>query len=458
MLNRILEPKIDLDENRKIFKNKDLKVLILPLIIEQLLLLIVGIIDTLMVSYAGEAAVSGVSLVNQINSIFISLFTAVGAGGAVIISQYIGRQEKENGCKASSQLILISLCLSVFLTTLILVFRKNILFFLFGNVEAEVMTACMTYLLITALSFPALALYNSCSAILRSISRTKTTMMISICMNCINLIGNYIGVFILHAGVAGVAIPSLISRSVAAIMMLIICSNKNNAVYLCLSFIFSYHKDMIKRIVHIAVPNGIEGGMLDLSKVALSSIVAMFGTTQIAANGVAQSFWSMAALFSVSMGPVFITVIGRCVGANDYDAASYYMKKLLYITYIGCIIWDTIFFVLTPFILKFYSLSNETIHLVIILCLIHNFFNAILHPSGFALANGLRAAGDVKYTMYVSIFATVIVRVFFSVVLGVWLNLEVIGVALAMAIDWLVRAILIQKRYHKGKWKEFQVI
>lgn len=271
-------------------------------------------IDTLMVSYAGEAAVSGVSLVNQINSIFIAVFTALASGGAVVISQYIGKKDKENGIISANQLLLLSILISFFITVLILIFCKPLLALLFGQVEIDVMKASQTYLLITALSFPALAIYNSGSSILRSMSLTRITMYVSIIMNIINIVGNYIGVFVLNAGVAGVAVPSLVSRIVASIMMLGFCANKNHIVYLRVKDIFCYQKDMIKKIIGIAIPNGIEGGMLDASKVALSSIIAMFGTTQIAANGVAQSFWSIAALFSIVMGPVFITVIGQCIG------------------------------------------------------------------------------------------------------------------------------------------------
>lgn len=353
---------------------------------------------------------------------------------------------------------MVAVGVSVFMTALILFFRRPLLTALFGNVEFAVMEACLTYLFITALSFPMLAVYNSCSSILRSMALTRTTMIVSLIMNVINIIGNYIGIFVLRAGVAGVAIPSLISRAVAAIILLCICVNKKYAVYLCMQDVFIFRKDMVKRIIRIAVPNGIESGLLDISKVALSSIVAMFGTTQIAANGVAQSFWSMAALFSIVMGPVFITVIGRCIGANDYEVADYYMRKLLRITYIGCIIWDTVFFAITPLALKLYSLSPETVRLVIIMCFIHNLFNAIFHPSGFVLANGLRAAGDVKYTMYTSIFASVICRVALSFVFGVWMEMGVIGVTLAMVCDWGVRMVLIRMRYRRGKWREFQVI
>lgn len=457
MLN-LIEPKQQIEKSRQLFSNKDLKMLIVPLIIEQLFILFVGIIDTLMVSHAGEAAVSGVSLVNQVNSIFIMIFTALTSGGAVVISQYIGNKDKKNGSLSASQLMMATTFISIVMMIATLLFKEPLLGLLFGRVEPDVMEACMTYLVISAFSFPALAIYSACSGIFRSIAKTKIIMYVSILMNIINVIGNSIGIFVLHAGVAGVAYPSLISRAIAAIIMLVVAFDKKNVIYLKMKDIFSYHKEMIQRILTIAIPSGIENGLFQISKVALTTITAMFGTTQIAANGVAQSLWSMAALFGIVMGPVFVTVIGQCMGANDVELAEYYVKKLLRLSYIGGTLWNIFFFAITPLILKFYSLSQETISLIIILCLIHNVFNAMLHPSGMILANGLRAAGDVKYTMYISIFATLVVRVAFSIILGIRLNMGVIGVALAMAIDWFVRAILIQLRYKKGIWKQFKVI
>jgi len=457
-LSKIFEPKHSIAKEKQVFSNQDLRKLICPILVEQVLMLLVGIIDTFMVTYAGEAAVSGVSLVNQINSIFIMVFTALASGGAVVVSQYIGRNDLEGGRMASSQLVMVSGVVSLILSGILLVSGKPLLGALFRKIENEVMDACVIYLTITVFSFPALAIYNSCSALFRSMANTKITMYVSLLMNLINIVGNAVGVFVLKAGVAGVAVPSLISRTLAAAVLFTLSFNCRQVVHLRVKQIFRFEKDMIQKILHIAVPNAIENGMLDASKVALSGIVALFGTTQIAANGVAQSFWSMAALFSIVMGPVFITVIGQCAGAGNYDVADYYMKKLLRITYMGSAVWDTVFFGITLIALRFYNLSAETVHLVILLCLIHNVFNALLHPGGFALAAGLRAAGDVKYTMYTSIFATVICRVIFSVLLGVQMNLGVIGVALAMVIDWAVRWVLITQRYLGAKWKAFRVI
>lgn len=455
---KLIEPKIQLAKSRQLFSNRNLRDLIVPLIIEQLLILLVGIADTLMVSYAGEAAVSGVSLVNQLNTVFILVFTALASGGAVVASQYVGNKDKKNGVLASSQLVMITTLISVVLMVVAIVFRRELLTLLFGRVENEVMQACLTYLIISAFSFPALAIYNSCAGLFRSMSKTKTIMYVSIIMNVINVVGNFIGIFVLHAGVAGVAYPSLISRVIAAVILLVISLNKNNTIYVRIKDIFKWSQEMIRRILKIAIPNGIENGLFQLSKVALSSIVAMFGTSQIAANGVAQSFWSMAALFCLAMGPAFITVIGQCMGAGDIEAADYYMKKLLRITYVGGIIWNVAFFIVTPLILQLYSLSSDTIYMIIILCLIHNVFNALLCPIASSLSNGLRACGDVKYTMYTSIFSTVVCRVILSVIFGIWMNLGVIGIALAMVGDWAIKSAFIAKRYYQGKWKQFKVI
>lgn len=457
MIN-IIEPKNQIDKSRQIFSNRKLKNLIVPLIIEQLLILLVGIADTLMISYAGEAAVSGVSLVNQLNTVFILVFTALASGGAVVASQYIGNKDQKNGNLAASQLVMITTIISIVLMIGCIIFRSELLGLLFGSVENDVMQACLTYLVISAFSFPALAIYNSCAGLFRSMSKTKVIMYVSIIMNVINVIGNAIGIFVLHAGVAGVAIPSLISRVIAAIILIVLAYNQKNEIYIKTRDLFKWSQGMIRRILKIAVPNGIENGLFQLSKVALSTIVAMFGTSQIAANGVAQSLWSMAALFVTSMGPAFITVVGQCMGSGDKEAADYYMKKLLRITYIGGIVWNIVFFLITPLILGLYSLSSEVIELTILLCLIHNIFNALLCPYAFAMSNGLRACGDVKYTMYASLFATVICRVALSIVFGIWMDMGVVGIALAMAGDWFIKALLIFFRYRTGKWQEFKVI
>lgn len=441
-----------------LFTNRELKKMIVPLFLEQLLVMFVGLADTLVISYAGESAVSGVALVNQFNTIFIYLFTALASGGAVVISQYIGRQDVDHAGESASQLLMSSAVIALLLGAAVLLGNEIVLRLLFGKVEQPVMEACITYLRISAYSYPAIAVYNAGAAVYRSLGKTNVTMYLSVISNVINVIGNVIGVFLFHAGVAGVAWPSFIARLFSAVAITVLCFRKKNGVAYRGKWIFGWNGSLMQSILNVAVPNGIENGIFQLVKVALSSIVALFGTYQIAANGVAQSIWSLAALAGVAMGPVFITVIGQCMGTGSTEAAEYYFKKLTKLTLLISAAWNLLVFLLTPAFLHFYSLSSETKRLIVWLVLLHNVFNAAAYPFSGALSNGLRAAGDVKFTMYVSVISTVLVRLLLSYLLGITLQMGVIGIALAMVCDWIVRAVLFIRREKSGKWKSFQVI
>lgn len=440
------------------FSNSELKGMIVPLFWEQLLVLLVGIADTLVVSYTGEAAVSGVSLVNMVNTIFIYLFTALASGGAVVISQYIGRMEADRAGKSASQLLMASALLSTILAAGVLTAQKALLSTLFGSVEPAVMQAGLVYLRISAYSYPALAVYNAGAALYRSLGKTDVTMKRSLVSNAINLAGNLIGVFVLKAGVAGVAWPSFIARMYSAVAITRLCFRERNDVFYRKNWIFQWDGRLLARILHIAVPNGIEKGLFQLVKVALSSIVALFGTHQIAANGVAQSIWSMAALCGLTMSPVFITVIGQCMGGGDAEEAERYFWKLIKITLVISVIWNALVFAVTPLLMRVYALEAETKTLVIQLVLIHNLFNAVAFPFSGAMSSGLRAAGDVKFTTIVSIASTVAGRLTLSWLLGSVLNMGVIGIAAAMCFDWTVQAALYIWRLRSGKWKQFRVV
>ena len=421
--------------NQVMFTNKQLKDMIVPLIAEQFLVMLVGLADTFVVSYAGEAAVSGVSLVNSFNTIFLFLFTALASGGAVVVSQYIGRKNTDKASEAVSQLLMVSVLFSAAVSVLILIFNQGIIWAIFGQVEPEVEEACVTYLRISAYSYPALAVYNAGAALYRSVGKTSTTMKISIIANVINVAGNLIGVFVLHAGVAGVAYPSLISRVFSAVVITLLCFRDQEGVRYRWRQILAWKSELLKTIMGIAVPNGLESGIFQLVKVGLSSIVALFGTSQIAANGIAQSIWSVASLVSVAMDAVFITVIGQCMGAGDTLQAEAYFKKLMKLTVGISLAWNGLIALLTPWIAGAYAVSEETRQYVLYLVLIHNLGNSILFPFADPLGKGLRAAGDVKYTVVVSLFTTIGVRLLLSLLFGIVLQMGVIGIAVAMFMD-----------------------
>lgn len=440
------------------FTNRDLRRLIVPLFVEQFLLMLVGIADTFVVSFSSEADVSGVSLVNSFNTVLVFLFTALSSGGAVMISQYIGNRDPKRAERSAGQLLMISAVISAVLSAAILLFRGPLLALLFGRVEAGVMEASQTYLVITACSLPALAVYDAGAALCRSMKRAGATMYISAAANIINIVGNCVGVFVLRLGAAGVAYPSLISRVLSAAAVTVYCFGKRGPLRYRCRDIFTWDAALLKKIMGIALPNGIENGVHQLVKVALSSMVALFGTYQIAANGVAQSIWSLASIMGLAMAPAYTTVIGQCMGAHDVEGANRYFKKLNRITLVLSLLWNALVFALTPLIVGHSAISEQARSLVIWLVLINNIFNGIAYPFAGPLGNGLRAAGDVKFTMWVSITLTIFARLFFSALLGLWLHWGVIGVAVGMSIDLVLRGLIFLWRCRSQRWTRFRLV
>jgi putative MATE family efflux protein len=440
------------------FSNKALKKLIIPLFLDQVLIITVSIIGTMMISYAGEAAVSGVSLVDMINMLLINVLAALATGGAVVVSQYIGRKEKDQASFAASQLITITTVISTGIMLFVLLFNKPTLRILFGRVDKDVMTAAIIYFVISALSYPFLAIYNSCAALFRSMGNSRIPMTISIIMNVTNVVLNALGIFVFHAGVIGIALAALIARGIAAVIMMYLALNKNNEIFIRFSEIFSWQGSMIKRILNIAIPNGLENGIVQLGRVLLVSIIALFGTAQIAANGITNSLVGIAISFATAMNLAIVTVVGQCVGAGDYEQAAYYNKRLTKFSYIGTFIISLAQILLLPMILNLYTLSAEVRHLTYILVVIHNCFAIFLWPLSFTLPNGLRAAGDVRFTMMVSIGSMFILRIALGYILGIVFRMGVVGIWVAMGFDWILRSAIYIVRFKSGRWKEFKVI
>ena len=457
-MERMLNPRPVLSAQRQIFSDEALKAMIVPLMIEQLLQLVVGIADTMMVSYAGEATVSGVSLDTMIYTVFIYLFTAIATGAAVIVSQYIGRDDRASANLAASQGFRIAGVTSLLCLILTLLFADAMLSRLYAHVDGAVMDACQTYLRIVALSFPANAIYNAGAALYRSMGKTRATMFVSAGMNLINVIGNAIGVFALKAGAAGVAWPTTVSWIFAAVVMTALCLDRSNRVFVRLRDMLRPRREMAGRILHIAVPNAAEQVLFQLGKVVLGSLIATFGTSQIAANGIGQTLWSLAACMCTSMSPVFITVVGQCMGAGDAGAADWYMRKLTRLSLILSTIWNALVLALVPAILPLYAVTPETRRYIWIIVIIHNVFAALVQPFAMPLSSGLRAAGDVRFSLWSSLLCTVVFRTALSFVLGLWLNMGIVGIAWAMVLDWCLKALMDVLRFSGGKWREKRLI
>lgn len=438
------------------FTNAQLKKLIFPLVMEQLLAITVGMADTMMVSQVGDAAVSGVSLVDMINVLLINIFAALATGGAVVTSQFIGKQRRDLACRSVNQLYLVSGAASLVIMALTLIFRSSLLHLLFGSIEADVMENALIYLILSALSYPFLAIYNSGAAIFRSMGNSKITMLISMLMNAVNIIGNAVLIFGFGMGAAGAATASLISRMLACVVITILLLNPQKELHL-LPDDWRADWNLIRKILYIGIPSSLENSLFQLGRVLVVSIITYFGTVQITANAIANNLDSMGILPGQAVSLAMITVVGQCVGAGDFKEAKKYAVKLLKITYVIMSALIICLLLLQPWILSIYKVTDEARELARILICIHNLCALVLWPLSFVLPNALRAANDVKYTMVVSIFSMCAFRVLFSYILGYQMGMGAIGVWIAMVIDWVFRAIMFVARFIGNKWQTHKI-
>ena len=443
-----------------LFSRDALLRLIIPLVIEQLLLMTVGMADTVMVTTSGEAAVSGVSLVDNINTLIIQVFSALSTGGAVVVSQYLGRQEIDNAKTASKQLIYAMCAISLTLMGLALVFRQHLLALVFGQVEQDVMENALTYFLITATAFPFMGIYNAGSALFRSMGNSKVSMFCSLIVNIVNIVVNAVLIFGFDMGAAGAGLGTLASRIAAAAIILWLLNKPGHSLHLDGIFRLNIRWDMIRRILFIGIPTGLENGMFQAGKLMVLSLITTFGTSAVAANAIANSITGVVNVPGMALGLAIITVIGRCIGAGDNDQAEHYTRLLVGASYACMVGMSVLLFFSADLLVPLFNLTPEAQAMASEVLGAYVIANALVWPMAFTLPNSLRAAGDAVFTMVVSLCSMFACRVALSYLLACsWgFGLGLLGVWLAMFADWVVRAVLFLWRYRRGKWKQIQVI
>ena len=381
-----------------------------------------------------------------------AVFAAVATGGAVIASQYLGHRERDKACEASSQLMVVTAFCALLFTVISLAARKPLLSLLFGQIDADVMDAALTYLTISALSFPFLASFNSSSALFRAMNDSRTPTIVSLGMNVMNLIGNAILIFGMGWGVAGAAISTLFSRVMAAVVMFALSLNRQRQLCVRMNEMMRVDTKLVGQILYIGIPSGIENGIFELGRIVVVSMISTFGTVQIAANAVANNLDGLGVLAGAAMNLAILTVVGRCVGAHDNDQVRYYTRRLLKIEYAMMAVVNITLLAALPLILNLYTLSDASRELATQL-IFHDGFAMLLWPLALSLPNALRAANDVKSTMVLSIGSMVCFRVVLSYVVGVKMGYGALGVWFAMLVDWLFRAIVYVWRFKQGKWE-----
>ena len=445
-------------DKEMMFTNRQLVALMWPLLLEQLLAITVGLADSLMVATVGDAAISAVSLVDSISNLMIYIFSAMATGGAAVAGQYIGQRQKEDACNAGQQLIALLGAVSIFFVALLYLFRTQILTVMFGHIEPDVMAATNTYYLYVMASIPGIALYNGGAALFRTMGHSDVSLKVSLLMNSINVIGNAVLIFGFGMDVAGVAIPTLVSRTVAAVVILSLLFNRD--LMLHLSDIRGFHLNMrlMKNIFYIGVPSGVENGMFQLGRLVLFSLISTFGTASMVANAIGNTIANFNCFAGQAINLGLAAVVSQCVGAGEFDQARAYMKKIVKWTYGIMAVVNLGIMALLPFIMRVYNVSPEAEKLAVTVSLIHGISSIFLWIPAFTIPSFLRAAGDAQFTMLASMTTMWLVRVLLAYVLGRYLGYGVVGVWFAHAIlDWLVRGSVFILRYRSGKWESMGI-
>ncbi|CDC69233.1 MULTISPECIES: MATE family efflux transporter [environmental samples] len=434
------------------FTKADLRRLIVPLVIEQLLSITVGLSDSLMVSQVGEAAISAVSLVDTVNVLLVNAFASLATGGAVITGQYLGRREIGKAGHSAQQLLLFMGEVSLVVMVLFYLGKGFVLNVVFGQVEPDVAAYANTYYVIVEASIPFLALYSAGAALFRVMGNSGTSMWVSTAMNAINVVGNGLLIFVFHRGVEGVAIPTLVSRIFAAGAMLVLLRRPDLPMQVE-RFTFRHDRFVVKNILHFGVPNGIEGSMFQLGKILLLSTVSVLGTASVAANAIGNTLASFQVVPGTALGLAIVTVVSRCVGASEYDRARYYTKKMMRTAYLYTVLVIALILACLPLILKLYNVSDQAREWATQILWMHGICGILIWPLAFTLPQALRAAGDTRFTMVASTVSMWTLRVGLGILLGRYWGFGVVGIWIAMFADWVLRAALFVPRFHGHKWE-----
>jgi len=445
-------------KQQHMFTNRMIRSLLIPVVLEQLLNSIMGTADTMMVSNVGSAAISAVSLVDSINILVIQAFSALAAGGAIVCAQYIGQQNQERANESARQVLFIITLISIVVSAICLGFKKPLLRLIFGSVEADVMRASEIYFFYTALSFPFIALYDAAASIFRAQDNTKGPMIISMISNIMNIVGNAIMIWGFHMGVAGAAIATLISRIFCVLVVLIQLRRDRQPIVVRDYLKIRPDWPMIGRILGIGIPSGVENSMFQLGKLAIQSTVSTLGTVAIAAQAMTNILENLNGIAGIGVGVGLMTIVGQCMGANRKDEAVYYIKKLSVIAEVTIIVSCLLVFVLTRPVTMLGGMEKTSADMCWHMVMWITIVKPIMWVSAFVPAYGLRAAGDVKFSMISSCAVMWLCRFCLSVLLIRGLGFGPMGVWIGMFADWTVRAVLFTWRFHSRKWLEHKVI
>ena len=440
-----------------LFDRQALRRLLIPLMAEQLLNTLMGMMDTVMVARCGSAAISAVSLVDAINVLVIQVFEALAAGGTIICSFFIGRQDRERANRSAEQIVLTNIVLSVALTAVCVVLRVPLLHLVFGTVEPDVMRNSLIYFLITALSYPFIALSNCGAAFYRAGGESRFPMLIAALCNGANIGGNAILIFGLNLGVAGAAYATLGSRILNAVILFVMLRKDRQQIVLR-RYLVRPKWDTIRDVLSISVPAGIENGMFQFGKLVIQSSVSLLGTTAIAAQALTILLESLNGIAAIGIGIGLMTVVGQTIGAGRREEAKYSIARLTKLAYLAVFLSVLAVLILTKPVIFLAGLEPAAGKMCFQMMIFISIVKPIVWIPAFIPAYGLRAAGDVRFSMITSSITMWTARVILAVVLIRVFHVGPIAVWIGMAADWTLRGIIFLHRYLSMKWLDRKIV
>ena len=440
------------------FSNKALIAFLMPVLFEQLMLAGLTMADTFMVSSLGETAVAGVALVNRIDNFAKQFFVSLAQGGSVVLSQYIGARDEDKAEISLKSNVRIVVLIGLAVMLFMVVFKEQTLHLLFGGAEANVLAISSEYFTITALSYPFVALYYAGSATFRAMGESKIPFMASIAMMGINLLLKYIFIFVIKIGVTGAAYSTLLAMGIVGFGLMLMLKGKKNRVRMVGFFKPDWDKKIVKSILTVSVPNGIEQGMFQLGALAIAGLVSGLGQASIAADSLARSITPLLYSIGAAFNAVMMMVVGQCMGAGNSDEAEMYAKHIIKLDYVLTFCNAILFMVLLKPLISVFNVSPEAQHLAFWIMVLYTSGTIFMYPLSFALAAGLRGSGDTKFVMVIAVASMFLFRIGAAYIFVHLFHWGVIGTWVAMVSDWFIRSTLFMIRFKKGKWKLNKVI
>jgi putative MATE family efflux protein len=449
-LSKLSEPKL--------FTPKSIKKLLMPLIFEQFMIVLVGLVDTMLLSGISESALAAFSLVDSINQLLMQVFMVIGAGGSIIAAQYLGNQDRKSAENTATQTFIMVLGVSVVIALPAIFLNGSLLRLIYPKVSTGIMDYSRQYFLLTAISYPAQAIYSGGTGMLYAQGYSRLSMLTSVVMNAAKILLNYILIYMFHMEISGAGLATIISRIIGAFMVTRFLLNQQAPIHYSLPLKLGFRRADSRRIISVALPSGMENIIFLACKLVIGMLIAGYSGAMIAASAASNTISTYISIPANAINLATITIVSQCVGANRNEEAKQATVKLQIATYASLLLTCALVAIFINPIISMLNLSPEAVAHTRQMILVYSLISVFLWAPSFGLPNSLRAAGDNRFVMYAAVLSVIFFRTLGSFILGDMLGLQIQGIWYAMYLDWAARAVFFLWRFKSGKWMQHRLV